>query len=175
MLSKKETEILEQRELAATARQRLPPQNKNYSKRGTKAGVIYLILNTYHCQGDFFSDGPGVTPDFNTKQAQEIFFSKVVFLAMDYEFPHRTQRSRRNIFFDIFCHTKKYCGPGFFPRRNLMKLFFPNQKRQQIALAKNQDGARGDDLPNQHKTGTLDCPRRNFAKLFFQSHRALQP
>ena len=37
-----------------------------------------------------------------------------------------------------------------------MKLFFPNQKRQQIALAKNQDGARGDDLPNQHKTGTLD-------------------
>ena len=48
-----------------------------------------------------------------------------------------------------------------------MKLFFPNQKRQQIALAKNQDGARGDDLPNQHKTGTLDCPRRNFAKLFF--------
>ena len=38
-----------------------------------------------------------------------------------------------------------------------MKLFFPNQKRQQIALAKNQDGARGDDLPNQHKTGTLDC------------------
>ena len=48
-----------------------------------------------------------------------------------------------------------------------MKLFFPNQKRQQIALAKNQDGARGDDLPNQHETGTLDCPRRNFAKLFF--------
>ena len=52
-----------------------------------------------------------------------------------------------------------------------MKLFFPNQKRQQIALAKNQDGARGDDLPNQHKTGTLDCPRRNFAKLFFQSNK----
>ena len=90
---------------------------------------------------------------------------------MDYEFPHRTQRSRRKICFDIFCHTKKYCGPGFFPRRNLMKLFFPNQKRQQIALAKNQDGARGDDLPNQHKTGTLDCPRRNFAKLFFQSNK----
>ena len=90
---------------------------------------------------------------------------------MDYEFPHRTQRSRRKKMFDIFCHTKKYCGPGFFPRRNLMKLFFPNQKRQQIALAKNQDGARGDDLPNQHKTGTLDCPRRNFAKLFFQSNK----
>ena len=72
----------------------------------------------------------------------------------------------KKIFFDIFCHTKKYCGPGFFPRRNLMKLFFPNQKRQQIALAKNQDGARGDDLPNQHKTGTMDCHRRNFAKLF---------
>ena len=52
-----------------------------------------------------------------------------------------------------------------------MKRFFPNQKRQQIALAKNQDGARGDDLPNQHKTGTLDCPRRNFAKLFFQSNK----
>ena len=65
---------------------------------------------------------------------------------MDYEFPHRTQRSRRKTKFDIFCHTKKYCGPGFFPRRNLMKLFFPNQKRQQIALAKNQDGARGDDI-----------------------------
>ena len=56
-------------------------------------------------------------------------------------------------------------APQDFPRRNLMKLFFPNQKRQQIALAKNQDGARGDDLPNQHKTGTLDCPRRNFANF----------
>ena len=85
---------------------------------------------------------------------------------------HTAHKGREeHLFFDIFCHTKKYCGPGFFPRRNLMKLFFPNQKRQQIALAKNQDGARGDDLPNQHKTGTLDCPRRNFAKLFFQSNK----
>ena len=115
----------------------------------------------------FFSEGPSVTPDFDTKQAKEICFpnSRFVVWSMNFHTAHKGREE--NNFFDIFCHTKKYCGPGIFPRRNLMKLFFPNQKRQQIALAKNQDGARGDDLPNQHKTGTLDCPRRTFAKLFF--------
>ena len=52
-----------------------------------------------------------------------------------------------------------------------MKMFLPNQEQQQFALAKNQDGARGDDLPDQHKTGTQDCPTRNFAKLLFQSNK----
>ena len=77
----------------------------------------------------------------------------------------------KKIFISTYFVTPRNTAPQDFPRRNLMKRFFPNQKRQQIALAKNQDGARGDDLPNQHKTGTLDCPRRNFAKLFFQSNK----
>ena len=37
-----------------------------------------------------------------------------------------------------------------------MKLFFPNQKRQQIALAKNQDGARGDDFQIPESTAIPD-------------------
>ena len=48
-----------------------------------------------------------------------------------------------------------------------MKLFFPNQKGEQIALAKNQDGARGDDLPNQHKTGTFIVGSRIFSQRTF--------
>ena len=109
-----------------------------------------MILNTYHCQGDFFSDGPGVTPDFNTKQAQEIFSPKSYFWLWITNF-HTAHKGREEKHFSTYFVTpRNTAAQDFFPCGHL-------RMSKNATFARYQTGTREHDLPIPESTATLIC------------------